>query len=87
MVLNTPTLPSVLQGEALQRVHGEEHRGPGAPGAGFHAQARLLPPGHEAGEPALHGPRTGQDRRLRPGQGDQVATSLHRLRFHQMVSS
>ena len=36
----------------------------GVAGPCLHAQARLLPPGHEAREPALHGTRPRQDRRL-----------------------
>ena len=43
----------------------------------LHAQTRLLSPRHEAGEPALHGPRPHQDRGLRPRQRDQVEAALH----------
>mgnify|MGYP001345861558 CR=1 FL=1 len=57
----------------------------GAAGPGVHAQARLLPPRHEAGEPAVHGPRPRQDCGLRAGPGDQVPAPLHRLRVHQVV--
>jgi hypothetical protein len=35
----------------------------GTAGPRVHAQARLLPQGHEAREPALHGARPGQDSR------------------------
>ena len=60
---------------------------PGSAGAGLHAQARLLPPRHEAGEPALHGPGPCQDRRLRAGAGDSVPAPVHRLRVHAVVQS
>ena len=57
----------------------------GAAGPGVHAQARLLPPGHEAGEPALHGARPRQNRRLRAGAGNPVPAPLHGLRVHTVV--
>lgn len=40
------------------------------PRAGVHAQTRVLPSGHETGEPVVLRTGTGQDRRLRAGQGD-----------------
>ena len=57
----------------------------GSAGVGVYAQARLLPPGHEAGEPAVHGSRPSQDRGLWFGSGDQVPAALHGLRVHALV--
>lgn len=57
------------------------------PRAGVHAQARVLPPGHETGEPLVLRPGAGQDRRLRSGPGDPIASPVHRLRVHPVVSS
>jgi len=69
-------LPSPSQGAQLDV--------PDPPRAGLHAQAGLLPPGPEAGEPpVLKG--HGQDCRLRPGAGDPVAAPLHGLRVDAMV--
>ncbi len=52
---------------------------------GVHAQARLLPPRHEAGEPAAQLEGRAQDRRLRPGPGSAQPAALHRLRVYSLV--
>jgi len=53
---------------------------------GVHAQARFLPPGHEAGELTVLRSRACQNRRFWFGQGDSVAPPVHRLRVYPMVS-
>lgn len=55
------------------------------PRTSVHAQARLFPPRHEAGEPPVLRSRTGEDRRFRIGSGNPVASSVHRLRVHPVV--
>mmetsp|Transcript_17627 Transcript_17627/g.36079 ORF Transcript_17627/g.36079 Transcript_17627/m.36079 type:complete len:220 (+) Transcript_17627:155-814(+) len=52
----------------------------------LHAQTRLLPPGHQARQPAVRpGRRQPEDRRLRPREGDPRQTPLHRVRLHALV--
>lgn len=48
---------------------------------------RLLPSGLKAWEPALHGTRSCENRRLWIGPGDPIQTSIHRLRIYQMVNA
>lgn len=72
-----------------QTVPGEchqEHDVPGAPRPCLHAQARLLPPGHEAREPPVHRARPRKDRRLWPRAGNSLPASIHWLCQHTVVS-
>ena len=58
----------------------------GASRSCFHAQARLLSPGHEAGKSSLHGSGRRQDRWLWPREGGQITASVHRICLDSVVS-
>lgn len=76
-----------LQGEITSRTNAEGNCDPDPARIGVHAQARILPQRPEAGERAVQRDRDGQAGRLRPGEGNPLQTSLHRLRLDAMVST
>ena len=56
------------------------------PGSGVHASVRVLPPWLETGKHLGHWTGNGKDCGFRIGERDPVGSTVHGLRFHEMVS-